>query len=80
MRPDLRCAPDALDRAAGRLRDLAAGLRDDAGPVAAGEHAVVARRIADELESLADAALRAAARVRDADDLAAARLRASPST
>ena len=76
MRPDLRYDPVALDRAAGRLRDLAAGLREDADPVAGGEHAAVARRIADELDSLADAASRAADRVRDADDTAAARLRA----
>ncbi|SFN91875.1 hypothetical protein SAMN05216207_102477 [Pseudonocardia ammonioxydans] len=75
MRPDLRYDPAALDRAAGRLRDLAAGLREDAGPVAGREHAAVAHRIADELDSLADAAGRAAGRIRDADDTAAARIR-----
>ncbi|KAA1031104.1 hypothetical protein FVA95_08815 [Pseudonocardia sp. EV170527-09] len=79
MRPDVRRDPDALDRAARGLADLAAGLTE--APVTGpgdGDRAVRLRRVADELASLADAARRAAATARVADTAAAAAFRDAP--
>ena len=70
MRPDVRRDPDALDDAATRLRGLAADLREVPATVA-GEHGASARRIADELDSLAESALRAAGAVRATDEISA---------
>ncbi|MBP2365833.1 hypothetical protein [Pseudonocardia parietis] len=86
MRPDLHWDPDVLDRAAARLRELAATLRDDAraatdgdhaGAATIDEHGAAARRIADELDSLAGSAARSAAAARDVDDVTALAFRAT---
>ncbi|MBO4239299.1 MULTISPECIES: hypothetical protein [Pseudonocardia] len=76
MRPELLRDPAALDRAARGLDDLADGLPGTVdGP--AGDRAVRLRRVADELNSLAAAARRAAATARTADDDTVAVLRAA---
>lgn len=90
MRPDLRWDPDVLERAAARLRELAGSLRDELqdderattgrdhdGAAPPGEHGAAARRIADELDSLADGATRSAAGARDMDDATATAFRAA---
>lgn len=75
MRPDVRRDPDVLDRAAARLRDAARCLHAGAGPAAGGEPVALARRIAEELDGLAEAAAAAATAVRAADRRAATDIR-----
>lgn len=79
MRADLWRDPEALDRAAGGLEELAAGLT--AVPVTGpgdGDRAVRLRRVTDELTALADATRRAAASARVADADVATAFRAVP--
>ncbi|MBN9737478.1 MULTISPECIES: hypothetical protein [unclassified Pseudonocardia] len=77
MRPDVQRDPDALDRAAARLRETAADLRSVvAGRSLGDHHRIGAHRIVDELDSLATTATHAATTTRHADNAAAARLRA----
>jgi uncharacterized protein YukE len=76
MRPDVQRDPDALDRAAARLRETAADLRSAVAGRSLGDHGSDARRIADELDGLATTATHAATTTRHADTAAAARLRA----
>ncbi|MEQ3550600.1 hypothetical protein WIS52_08980 [Pseudonocardia nematodicida] len=71
MRPDVRRDPDELDRAAARLRALAADLHEAAVPSSTGHHGTLAGRIVHELAALADTATRSAAVARRADRSAA---------
>lgn len=80
----MRRDPEALDRAARGLEDLAAGLMTASGTgtgsgPADDDRAVRLRRVAEELTSLADATRRAAASARAGDAAAAAAFRAVPS-
>lgn len=80
MRPDVQRDPDVLDRAAARLLEAAADLRAAASDPVPDAPGADARRIADELDSLAATAARAGATTRAADESAAARLRRGAET
>lgn len=78
----MRRDPEALDRAARGLEDLAAGPMTASGTGSGpgdDDRAVRLRRVAEELTSLADATRRAAASARAGDAAAAAAFRAVPS-